>query len=74
MENTPPIAQRKSNRILNSVRRECLKCFESGLGYKATAKKMGLNAYTVREYLRRYKQGDLSWAERGAKDPGTTKA
>ena len=71
MENMPV---KKTTRTLNSVRRECLKCFESGMGYKSTAKKLGLNAYTVREYLRRYKQGDLSWSERGAKDPEEAKA
>ena len=46
-------------------RKECLELFDKGFGYKKTAKESGLNAYTVREYLRRYKAGDLSWAERG---------
>ena len=52
-------------RIANEKRRECLELFGKGFGYKKTAKESGLNAYTVREYLRRYKAGDLSWAERG---------
>ena len=52
-------------RITNVKRRECLELFNQGFGYKKTAKESGLNAYTVREYLRRYKAGDLSWAERG---------
>ena len=52
-------------RIANVKRRECLELFDKGFGYKKTAKESGLNAYTVREYLRRYKAGDLSWAERG---------
>ena len=52
-------------RIANEKRRECLELFDKGFGYKKTAKESGLNAYTVREYLRRYKAGDLSWAERG---------
>ena len=52
-------------RITNVKRRECLELFDQGFGYKKTAKESGLNAYTVREYLRRYKAGDLSWAERG---------
>ena len=52
-------------RIANAKRRECLELFDQGFGYKKTAKESGLNAYTVREYLRRYKAGDLSWAERG---------
>ena len=52
-------------RIVNEKRRECLELFDKGFGYKKTARISGLNAYTVRDYLRRYKAGDLSWAERG---------
>ena len=52
-------------RIANDKRRECLELFDKGFGYKKTARISGLNAYTVRDYLRRYKAGDLSWAERG---------
>lgn len=52
-------------RIPNEKRRECLKFFEQGYGYKKTAKLAGLNTYTVREYKRKYAAGDNSWAERG---------
>ena len=52
-------------RIANDKRRECLELFDKGFGYKKTARISGLKAYTVRDYLRRYKAGDLSWAERG---------
>ena len=52
-------------RIANEKRKECLELFDKGFGYKRTARESGLNAYTVRDYLRRYKAGDLSWAERG---------
>ena len=52
-------------RVLNSKRRECLTFFDKGFGYKRTATLTGLGRYTVREYLRRYKTGDISWAERG---------
>ena len=52
-------------RIANEKRKECLELFDQGFGYKRTARESGLNAYTVRDYLRRYKAGDLSWAERG---------
>ncbi len=55
----------KRPRILNCKRRECLSLFEKGFGYKKAAKISGLNAYTVRDYMRRYKAGDLSWAARG---------
>ena len=54
------------SRIPNEMRRECLKCFEKGMGYRATAKAA---ASAVRDYNRRYKKGDLSWAERGLKEP-----
>ena len=54
-------------RIANEKRRECLELFDKGFGYKKTAKESGLNAYTVREYLRRYKAGDLTWADRGSR-------
>lgn len=54
-------------RVLNSKRRECLTFFDEGFGYKRTATLTGLERYTVREYLRRYKTGDISWAERGRK-------
>ena len=53
--------------ILNLKRRECLSCFKQGFGYKKTATITGLNRYTVREYLRRYKSGDTKWSERGRK-------
>lgn len=58
----------KKPRILNSLRRECLACFEQGMGYKSTAKKLGLKIYTVREYRRRFNRGDLTWVERGRKE------
>ena len=46
-------------------RKECLKLFEEGYGYKKTAQLVGLNLYTVRDYKRRYASGDNSWADRG---------
>ena len=52
-------------RIPNDKRKECLKLFEQGYGYKKTAQLAGLNTYTVREYKRRFAQGDNTWAERG---------
>ena len=51
--------------IPNAKRRECLKLFSEGYGYKKTAQLAGLNVYTVRDYKRRYASGDCSWAERG---------
>ena len=55
-------------RISNAKRLRCLRLFMKGCGYKQAAKIVGLNQYTVREYLRSYKAGDVSWAERGG-DP-----
>ncbi len=58
---------KKRARIPNEKRKECLVCFVKGYGYKKAAGETGLNAYTVREYLRRYKAGDLTWADRGSR-------
>ena len=58
---------KKRARIPNEKRKECLVCFSKGYGYKKAAGETGLNAYTVREYLRRYKAGDLTWADRGSR-------
>ena len=53
------------SRTSNESRRECLRLFQEGHGYKRVATLTGLNKYTVRDYLRRYKAGDLRWADRG---------
>ncbi len=39
-------------------KRECLDLFSQGYGYKKAAQLAGLNTYTVRDYKRRYAQGD----------------
>ena len=66
MQDERPAGLRRP-RIPNEKRRECLDLFQSGCGYKMTASRTGLCRYTVREYLRRYKDGDTSWAERGSR-------
>ncbi len=53
-------------RVPNAKRLECLRLFEAGYGYKKTAQLADLNTYTVREYKRRYNQGDSTWASRGS--------
>ena len=57
--------QGSKNRIPTEKRKECLKLFEEGFGYKKTAQLAGLNTYTVRDYKRRYASCDNTWAERG---------
>ena len=57
--------QNGRKRIPAEKRKECLKLFEEGFGYKKTAQLAGLNTYTVRDYKRRYASGDNTWAERG---------
>ena len=57
----------RKQRIPNEKRQECLKLFEQGYGYKKTARLTNLNTYTVREYKRRYAQGDKTWSDRGAR-------
>ena len=54
----------KRPRIPSGKRQECLRLFREGNGYRRTASVTGLNAYTVRDYRRRYATGDESWAER----------
>lgn len=41
-----------------------LQCFKNGYGYKKTATVTGLGQYQVRYYLRRYKKGETSWADK----------
>lgn len=43
---------------------ECLGLFKQGYGYKKSARMLGLNFYTVRDWLRRYRDGDEAWATR----------
>ena len=42
----------------------CLELFKQGAGYKKTAKTLGLKLYTVRDWGRRFKIGDETWARR----------
>lgn len=58
----------RKQRIPREKRQECLKLFEAGYGYKKTAQLAGLNTYTVREYKRRFSQGDNTWAYRGGEN------
>lgn len=46
-----------------SKRQQCLDYFRQGYGFKKTAYLTGLNIYTVREYQRKYKSGDIHWAD-----------
>ena len=47
------------HRIPNEKRRECLRLFDEGYGYKKTAQLADLNTYTVRDYKRRYARGRI---------------
>ena len=38
--------------------------FRQGNGYRKAAKMLGLKQYTVRDWLRRFKSGDVSWSTR----------
>ena len=44
------------------VKQECLRLFRQGMGYHRAAKSLGLKPYTVRDWLRRFKRLDDSWA------------
>ena len=54
------------HRIPAEKRKECLKLFEEGYGYKKTAQLAGLNLYTVRDYKRRYASGGTTPGQTGA--------
>ena len=60
----------RKNRIPDDIRLECLRNFEKGYGYKKTAAVTGVNRYTVRDYLRRYKAGDLDWVDPDSSETG----
>ncbi len=42
----------------------CLELFKQGMGFRKAAKTLGLKPYTVRDWCRRFKSGDESWASR----------
>ena len=44
------------------VKQECLRLFRQGMGFHRVAKRLGLRPYTVRDWLRRFKRLDDSWA------------
>lgn len=51
-----------SNRPISPEKKmECYACFKEGYGYKKTATITGLKLYTVRDYKRRFVQGDYTW-------------
>lgn len=56
---------RPRRRIPNADHQRCLELFNEGYGYKRTAALTGISKYTVRDYLRRYRLNDISWAQRG---------
>ena len=57
-------------RIPEEMKKRCLESFREGNGYKKTATLTGIKRYTVRDYLRRYKAGDCSWAGVSGKEGG----
>ena len=50
--------------ILVNTKVSCLEMFKRGSGYRRVANEFGLSPYTVRDWLRRFKSGDESWASR----------
>lgn len=47
-----------------ATKTSCLALFKQGMGYRKAARTLGLRPYTVRDWLRRFKGGDESWAKR----------
>ena len=50
--------------IAISTKVSCLKLFKQGMGYHKAARVLELRPYTVRDWLKRFKAGDESWATR----------
>lgn len=55
-------AQAKPIEIATKI--ACLELFRQGNRYRKAAKMLGLKQYTVRDWLRRFKSGDVSWSTR----------
>lgn len=47
-----------------NIKCACLELFKQGSGYRMAANALGLKLYTVRDWARRFKLGDESWAHR----------
>ena len=54
----------KAKPIEVSKKTACLELFKQGMGFRKSAKTLGLRPYTVRDWQRRFKAGDESWASR----------
>ena len=54
----------KAKPIEVSKKTSCLELFKQGMGFRKVAKETGLGSYTVRDWHRRFKAGDESWATR----------
>ena len=54
----------KAKPIEVSKKTACLELFKQGIGFRKTARTLGLRPYTVRDWQRRFKAGDESWASR----------
>ena len=54
----------KAKPIDVSKKTACLELFKQGMGFRKSAKTLGLRPYTVRDWQRRFKAGDESWASR----------
>ena len=46
------------------TRTRALELFNAGVGYKAASRALNLPIYTVREWLRRYKRGDIAFFDK----------
>ena len=54
----------KAKPIEVSKKTACLELLKQGIGFRKTARTLGLRPYTVRDWQRRFKAGDESWASR----------
>ncbi|HAW44750.1 MAG TPA: hypothetical protein DCW60_00140 [Sutterella sp.] len=46
------------------IRKKALELFNSGVGYKTVSRELGLPFYTAREWVRRYKRGEIEFFDK----------
>ena len=50
-------------RISSEIKQKALELFKQGLSYKATARTLGLNFESVRDWYDCFRAGDYSWSQ-----------
>ena len=46
------------------TRRQAFELFEAGVGYKTVSRRLNLSIYTAREWMRRFKRGNIAFFDK----------